>query len=74
MRQTIFEFSEKLGNYLYINNIFKGFLGIDFVMDLDNNEVFLMEINPRLTGNIFLTPYLQAGNVDNFPPFIYHCL
>ena len=37
MRQTIFEFSEKLGDYLYKNNIFKGFLGIDFVMDLDNN-------------------------------------
>jgi hypothetical protein len=42
MRKQIFEYSEKLGDYLYKNNLFKGFLGLDFVMDLDNNEIFLM--------------------------------
>ena len=62
MRETIFEFSEKLGDYLYKNNMYKGFLGIDFVMDLDHNEIFLMEINPRQTGEIILTAYLQVDN------------
>lgn len=59
MRKQIFEYSEKLGDYLYKNNIYKGLLGLDFVMDLDTNEIFLMEINPRLTGNMFPSCYLQ---------------
>jgi hypothetical protein len=35
-------YSEMLGDYLYNKGIYKGFLGLDFVIDLDSHEVFLM--------------------------------
>lgn len=54
IRREIYKHTERFGDYLYQNGLYKGFLGFDYVVDMNTYEVFLMEINPRITGSILL--------------------
>lgn len=38
------------GDYLYSKEYYKGYFGIDFVVDVETYEVFFMEMNPRETA------------------------
>ena len=55
IRREIYRLTEKLGDYLYKNGLYRGYLGFDYVVDLDTYETAFMEINPRITGSTILT-------------------
>jgi hypothetical protein len=44
------------------------------VVDEDTKEVFLMEINPRMTGSCVLTYQVYQTQGFKFPLFLFHCL
>jgi biotin carboxylase len=44
------EVTKRFGEHVYKEGLFRGIFGIDFVVDMETYEVFLMEINPRITG------------------------
>jgi hypothetical protein len=43
-------------------------------VDLDTNEVYFMEINPRLTGPTALGFQVYQAQGHRFPLLLYHCL
>ena len=74
MRREIFEHAEKLGDLIYREYNYRGYFGLDFVVDEDTNEVFLMEINPRMIGPCALTYQVYQTQGFKFPLFLFHCL
>jgi carbamoylphosphate synthase large subunit len=74
IRKEIFNHAEILGNFIYREYNYRGFFGLDFVVDEDANEVFLMEINPRITGSSALSSHLYQNQGFRLPLFLFHCL
>ena len=74
IRKKIFELTERLGNFMYKEYNYRGVFGLDFVIDVDTNEVFLMEINPRITGSCALSFQVYRSQGCKFPLFLFHCL
>lgn len=54
MRQTIDHFALLLKSHGY-----KGFLGVDFMLEKNTDKVYLIECNPRLTANISLNTQVE---------------
>ncbi len=52
---------------------YKGFLEIDVLVDLDNDEVYLGELNPRISGASSMTN-VTAGAYADVPLFLFHLL
>jgi hypothetical protein len=52
---------------------YRGYFGLDFLLDQDTGALYLGELNPRITGATFLTSQaaLDAGSV---PLLLYHLL
>jgi hypothetical protein len=52
---------------------YRGYFGLDFLLDQDTGHLYLGELNPRITGATFLTSRaaLDAGSV---PLLLYHLL
>jgi len=63
----IYNYTKLIGEYLKTLD-YKGIFGLDFVIDENNQEVHLIEINPRLTASIPVFTKLQIKN--NKPPFL----
>ena len=66
------EMTERLGDALYKAN-YRGYFEVDYLIDLDTNDVYLGELNARITGISAMT------NMSNFckntvPLFLFHLL
>jgi biotin carboxylase len=71
-RATAISHVRKLGDRL-IKEGFKGFLEIDVLVDLDTDEVYLGELNPRISGVSSMTN-VTAGAYADVPLFLFHLL
>jgi biotin carboxylase len=62
----------KLGDRLARDG-YKGFLEVDVLVDLDTGEVYLGELNPRISGVSSMTN-VTAGAYADVPLFLFHLL
>jgi len=52
---------------------YKGYFELDFLIDLDNDELYLGELNPRVTGASSITNHAVFALADA-PLFLFHVL
>ena len=52
---------------------YRGYFELDFLTDLDTNEVYLGEVNPRITGASAMTNLAAFAHADA-PLFLFHLL
>jgi biotin carboxylase len=62
----------RLGNRLREEG-YKGFFEVDVLVDLDTDEVYLGELNPRISGASSMT-HVTAGAYADVPLFLLHLL
>jgi biotin carboxylase len=62
----------KLGDRLAAEG-YRGFLEIDYLADVDTGELYLGEINPRISGVTSMTN-VTAGAYADIPLFLFHLL
>ena len=67
-RRSAFKIGEALRKRRY-----NGYFEIDFLLDQDNGEVYLGEINPRITGASSMTNLASFAHADA-PLFLFHLL
>ena len=67
-REYTFKFGEALREEGY-----RGYFELDFLIDTDTNEVYLGELNPRVTGASSLTNVAAFAHSD-VPLFLFHLL
>lgn len=67
-RRSTFKFGEELRRMGY-----RGYFELDFLTDLDSGEVYLGEINPRITGASQMTNLASFAHAD-LPLFLFHLL
>lgn len=67
-RKSAFEIGEALRKRRY-----RGYFEIDFLTDLDSGEVYMGEINPRITGASSMTNLAAFAHADA-PLFLFHLL
>ena len=67
-REYTFKYGEALREEGY-----RGYFELDFLIDTDSNEVFLGELNPRVTGASSLTNVAAFAHSD-VPLFLFHLL
>jgi len=71
-RATAVEHVQRLGGRLAKEG-YKGFLEIDVLIDTDTDEVYLGELNPRISGASSMTN-VTAGAYADVPLFLFHLL
>ena len=71
-RATAVEHVSKLGDRLREEG-YRGFLEIDVLLDLDTGDVYLGELNPRISGASSMTN-VTAGAYADMPLFLFHLL
>ena len=71
-RATAIAHVRRLGDRLAKEG-YKGFLEIDVLVDLDTDEVYLGELNPRISGASSMTN-VTAGAYADVPLFLFHLL
>jgi biotin carboxylase len=64
--------TQKLGDRL-ADEGYRGFLEIDYLADVDTGELYLGEINPRISGVTSMTN-VTAGAYADVPLFLFHLL
>jgi biotin carboxylase len=64
--------TRKLGDRLAVEG-YRGFLEIDYLADVDSDELYLGEINPRISGVTSMTN-VTAGAYADMPLFLFHML
>src|SRR4051812_5715386 len=64
--------TQKLGDRLAVEG-YRGFLEIDYLADIDSGELYLGEINPRISGVPWM-PRGPAGAYADAPLFLFHLL
>ncbi|MCP4009362.1 MAG: biotin carboxylase, partial [Proteobacteria bacterium] len=67
-RQYTRDFGEALREEGY-----RGYFELDFLIDLDNGELYLGELNPRVTGASSMTNHAAFAHADA-PLFLFHLL
>jgi hypothetical protein len=67
-RDYTFAFGEALRSEGY-----RGYFELDFLIDLDNGELYLGELNPRVTGASSMTNHAAFAHADA-PLFLFHLL
>ncbi len=72
VKKQAMEMTERLGNALKDRG-FKGYFEVDYLIDLDTNDVYLGEINPRITGISAMTNLSEACQAT-LPLFMFHLL
>lgn len=65
-------YTEKFGNQLREEG-YKGYFELDFLIDQDNGDVYLGELNPRVTGASSITNHAVFALAD-CPLFVFHIL
>lgn len=71
-RAIIHQKTQQLGDALYSRD-YRGYFEVDYLLDLDDGQIYLGEINPRITGISALTnmsPFCQK----TMPLFLFHLL
>ena len=71
-RKAVTEMAQKLGDQLYKAG-YKGAFCMDFLIDTDTREVYLGEINPRISGASPLTN-LITSTYGGCPIYMFHLL
>ena len=74
-QQTMYEYTERLGSALYEQG-YRGYFEVDYLVDVadpDNVQVYLGEINPRVTGISAITN-MSSFCLHNIPLFLFHLL
>jgi biotin carboxylase len=64
--------TQKLGDRLAVEG-YRGFVEIDYLADVDTGELYLGEINPRISGVTSMTN-VTAGAYADVPLFLFHLL
>ncbi len=71
-RERARAYTQKLGDRLAIEG-YRGFLEIDYLADVDTGELYLGELNPRISGATSMTN-VTAGAYADIPLFLFHLL
>ena len=71
-RATAIEHVRRLGDRLGQEG-YRGFFEVDVLVDLDTDEVYLGELNPRISGASSMTN-VTAGAYADVPLFLFHLL
>ncbi len=74
-QNTMYQYTENLGHALYENG-YRGYFEVDYLIDVadeKNVQVYLGEINPRVTGISAITNMSEFCN-QNIPLFLFHLL
>jgi biotin carboxylase len=64
--------TRKLGDRLALEG-YRGFLEVDYLVDVDSGELYLGEMNPRISGVTSMTN-VTAGAYADIPLFLFHLL
>ncbi len=72
IRQKARELTFRFGEQLRIEG-YRGYFELDFLVDLDDGEVYLGELNPRITGASSMTNHAAFAHADA-PLFLFHLL
>lgn len=72
LRQKARENTRKFGDQLRDEG-YKGYFELDFLIDQDNGEIYLGELNPRITGASSITNHAVFALADA-PLFVFHIL
>ncbi len=67
-RDYTFSFGQQLRKEGY-----RGYFDLDYLIDLDNGEIYLGELNPRVTGASSMTNHAAFAHADA-PLFLFHLL
>jgi len=67
-RDYTFQFGEQLRKEGY-----RGYFDLDYLIDTDNGEIYLGELNPRVTGASSMTNHAAFAHADA-PLFLFHLL
>lgn len=71
-RRTATQLVRRLGDRLAREG-YRGFFEVDVLVDTDNGEVYLGELNPRISGASSITN-VTAGAYADVPLFLFHIL
>jgi biotin carboxylase len=66
------ELTRKLGDRLRAEG-YRGFLEVDYLVDVDTGDLYLGEMNPRISGITSMTNVTAAAYAD-IPLFLFHLL
>jgi glutathione synthase/RimK-type ligase-like ATP-grasp enzyme len=72
LRKKAVEYTQLFGNQLREEG-YKGYFELDFLIDQDNGEIYLGELNPRVTGASSITNHAVFALADA-PLFVFHIL
>lgn len=72
IRKKAREYTQLFGNQLKKEG-YKGYFELDFLIDQDNGEIYLGELNPRVTGASSITNHAVFALADA-PLFVFHIL
>jgi biotin carboxylase len=72
IREKAKKYTTMFGNQL-LKEGYKGYFELDFLIDQDNGEVYLGELNPRVSGASSMTNHALFAYAD-VPLFIFHLL
>ena len=72
IRRKAKKYAEQFGNQL-LKEGYKGYFELDFLIDTDNGELYLGELNPRITGASSITNHAVFALADA-PLFLFHIM
>ncbi|MEX1190070.1 MAG: biotin carboxylase [Bacteroidia bacterium] len=72
LRENALEYTQKFGEQLRKEG-YKGYFELDFLIDQDNGEMYLGELNPRVTGASSITNHAVFALADA-PLYLFHIL
>jgi carbamoylphosphate synthase large subunit len=72
IRDKAKKYTQQFGNQL-LKEGYKGYFELDFLIDQENGEIYLGELNPRVSGVSSLTNHSRFAMTD-VPMFLFHLL
>ena len=72
IREKAKKYARQFGDQL-LKEGYKGYFELDFLIDQDNGEIYLGELNPRISGVSSLTNHAKFAITD-VPLFLFHML
>ena len=72
IREKAKKYTQQFGDQLRKEG-YKGYFELDFLIDQDNGEIYLGELNPRISGVSSLTNHAKFAMTD-VPLFLFHML
>jgi hypothetical protein len=72
IRSKARKYTQQFGDQL-LKEGYKGYFELDFLIDKDNGEIYLGELNPRVSGVSSLTNHAKFA-MNDVPMFLFHLL